>query len=101
LRRIRESQTEMTLETFKALVREQFNILLLDQQPALAAIPELMSGADAETRVASLNLIKEVLLARGEMSNEVSKRLGEISRLFGVETTAVEATPIRQVRKVS
>ncbi len=101
LRRIRETETDMTLEAFKALVREQFNILLLDQPAALAAIPELLGAVDAEMRLRAFNSIKQVMLARGELSNEESKRLAEIARLFAVETTAIEPARIRQVRKAS
>ena len=39
LRRIRKAHGDITLSDFKALVREQFNMLLIDQEAALAAIP--------------------------------------------------------------
>src|SRR5262249_11731230 len=44
LRRMRREDTEsrVTLADFKALVREQFFMLLLDQEGALAAIPRML-----------------------------------------------------------
>ena len=49
VRRIRKSHGDMPLAAFKALVREQFNILLIDTEAALAAIPSMLPP-DAETR---------------------------------------------------
>ncbi|MBV8838163.1 MAG: DUF3141 domain-containing protein, partial [Alphaproteobacteria bacterium] len=65
-RRIRASHGEMPLAQFKAMVREQFNILLIDQDAALAAIPAMLPE-DAETRNMALALIRQVLSARGEL----------------------------------
>src|SRR5262249_17063235 len=48
-RHIREAHSDMSVADFKALVREQFNILSIDQEAALAAIPSMLP-LDAETR---------------------------------------------------
>jgi hypothetical protein len=73
----------MPLSEFKTLVREQFFMLLIDQQAALAALPSLLP-ADAETRSESFNAIRQVMAACGEISPEDEKRLREIARLFGI-----------------
>ena len=73
----------MPLADFKALVREQFNILLIDQEAALAAIPSMIPP-DAETREKAYGLISQLMSARGELSAEDKKRMSEIARLFGV-----------------
>jgi len=100
VRRIRETHTDITLSDFKALVREQFNILLIDQEAALAAIPEMIVRADADTRNKAVSLIKEVLLASGELSVDTSRRLAEVARLFGVkEDESTQPIPIHEVRK--
>ena len=41
-RRLREEHGDMSLSDFKTLVREQFNMLLIDQEAALAAIPSML-----------------------------------------------------------
>src|SRR5580700_558845 len=84
LRRIRETHTDLTLSAFKALVREQFNMLLIDQAAALAAIPSMLPP-DADTRVKAFDLIRQVLAARGAFSAEENARLSEIARLFGID----------------
>jgi pimeloyl-ACP methyl ester carboxylesterase len=84
LRRIREKYTDLTLTKFKAIVREQFYMLLLDTEGALSAIPSMLP-AEPENRQKAFDLIKEVLSARGELSADDRERLQRIGRLFGKE----------------
>ncbi len=49
LRRIRQAESDISLSAFKAIVREQFYMLLIDEEHALAAIPSMLP-ADAGTR---------------------------------------------------
>jgi hypothetical protein len=97
VRRIRQTLHDFPLSTFKALVRDQFNILLVDEEAALAAIPSMLP-ADTETRRKAFGLIKQVLAARGKMSPQDNKRLGEIGRLFGL---AEESAPARSLTVVA
>jgi hypothetical protein len=83
VRRIRQAHGETPLSEFKALVREQFNMLLIDQKAALAGIPAMLPS-DAEARQKAFGLIRQVLAARGEMSPEDDQRLSEVARLFAV-----------------
>ena len=74
----------MPLAAFKALVRDQFNMLLVDQKAALAAIPSMLP-ADAKTRRKGLDLITRILSARGGTRPAAEKeRLHEIEQLFRV-----------------
>jgi hypothetical protein len=84
LRRIREKYTDLSLTKFKAIVREQFYMLLLDTEGALSAIPSMLPP-EPENRQKALDLIKEVLSARGELSADDRERLQRISRLLGKE----------------
>jgi hypothetical protein len=97
LARIREAHTDLSLSAFKTLVREQFNMLHIDQDAALAAIPSMLP-ADAETRAKAFDLIRQVLGASGALSAEDSARLAQVGRLFGVGDGGV-ATPFRQTRE--
>jgi len=83
VRRLRSRYGEMPLSEFKAMVRDQFAILLIDQQAALAAFPSLLP-VDAETRSKAFSLVRQVAAAWGETSAEDEKRLHEIGRLFGI-----------------
>jgi hypothetical protein len=84
IRRLRlkgEHAKQMTLEHFKALVREQYFMLLIDRQAAVAAIPGLLPE-DAETRAGLLKLLEEILTARGELTGEAAERFEEVRGLF-------------------
>jgi len=91
-RRIREANGELTLEEFKTLVREQFNMLVLDRDAALASI-RLMLPSDTNSRRVAFDLIRMVLAARGEMSGEDKTRLAEAARLFDLEEQGEAASP--------
>jgi pimeloyl-ACP methyl ester carboxylesterase len=98
-RRIRQAHGDIPLSDFKALVREQFNMLLIDQEGALRAIPAMLPS-DAEERRKAFDLIKQVLGARGEMSPEDEKRMSEVARLFDVDDKrSVDQIPYRRTRK--
>jgi hypothetical protein len=86
LRRARGSDggPRMTLAEFKAMVREQFFMLLLDRDAALAAIPKLLPKSE-EKRRAAFGVIREVLSASAKIYGETTKRLNEIGRLFGID----------------
>ncbi len=90
VRRIRQAHGDLSLAAFKALVREQFNILLIDSDAALAAIPSMLPP-DAEARRVAFGLIRTVLSARGEISGEAGKRLDEVARLFEPDSEAHSA----------
>jgi pimeloyl-ACP methyl ester carboxylesterase len=85
LRRLRQADesARITLEEFKMLVREQFFMLLLDRQAALAAIPKMLPD-NLDKRRKAFAAIQEVLSASAEISGEVAKRLKEVAGLFGL-----------------
>jgi pimeloyl-ACP methyl ester carboxylesterase len=98
-RRIREAYSDIPVAEFKARVREQFNILLIDQKAALEAIPSMLPS-DLESREKAYDLIHQVLRARGELSAEDNARMKEIAQLFGLEGGAAKGH-LREVGKKS
>jgi len=90
VRRIRRAQEDMPslpLSVFKTLVREQFYMLLIDQEACLAALPALVP-ADADTRRKMLALIREVLSARGPLSSEEEDRMRQVAQLLDLDDRA-------------
>jgi hypothetical protein len=86
--RRKDAGTRLTLAEFKMLVREQFFMLLLDQEGALAAIPKLLPD-NASERHAAFTAIREVLSASAAISGEVARRLKRIAELFGVDPNEI------------
>ncbi len=84
VRHIRRAHGDMPLPDFKALVREQFLLLLTDEEAALAAIPSMLPP-EADTRRKAFDLIKQVMSVRGELSAEDKERTVRVARLFGLE----------------
>jgi Protein of unknown function (DUF3141) len=91
VRRIRQAHSDVPFSEFKAIVREQFYMLLIDAEAALQAIPAMLPD-DAETRQKAFDLIMQVLGARGEYSAGDHERLARIAGLFGTDAQ-LAATP--------
>jgi len=103
VRRIRETESDVPLAAFKAMVREQFYMLSLDTEGALAAIPSMLPD-DSRSRRKAFDLIKQVLRARGSYSQQDRERLQQIGRLFGVDEPLLEddaAARQGKIRRVS
>ena len=86
LRNVRRNDPgpRLTLTEFKMLVRDQFFMLLLDREAALAAIPKLLPE-NATARHAAFAAIRDVLSASAAISGEVARRLKHVAALFGVD----------------
>ena len=91
LRRVRmnDSGQRLTLAQFKMLVREQFFMLLLDQDASLAAIPKLLPE-NADERRAAFEIIREILSSSAEISGEAAKRMKQVGEQFGVDARSIQ-----------
>ena len=84
VRRIRRTQNDIPLSAFKATVREQFYMLLIDTEAALAALPSMLPD-NSDTRQKAFDLICQVLTTRGESSAQDRERIQRVDRLFHVD----------------
>jgi pimeloyl-ACP methyl ester carboxylesterase len=84
LRRLRSRYEDIPLSEFKALVREQFFILLVDTDAALAALPSMLP-VDLDTRRKAFDLVKQIMTACGPLSSQDNERVQRIARAFGVD----------------
>ena len=73
---------------FKEIVKEQYLILLLDAERAIAALPKLLPDNRRQCEEA-LALVRRVLAARGALSGEGGRRLGRIEAMFAGPPPAV------------
>ena len=96
LRQIRAENAGLTLQAFKQTLREQYFILLLDREAALAAIPRMLSAGPAP-RARLQEALRRTVHAAGELSGERAKRLAQVEALFGASLPA--AAPRKAVPK--
>ncbi len=93
VRRIRRDQKDLPplpIAEFKALVRDQFSMLLIDPEAAIAALPGLLPE-DMDVRRKALALIRQVLAAPGGLSGEAEARMQRIARIFAPDEDAAPA----------
>ena len=88
---VEDDKPKPSLAEFKALVREQYYMLLIDEEATLSAIPDLLPP-DHEARQKALAALRRVLSAAGDMTGEAAQRLERIVGLFG-GGTAGKADP--------
>ena len=69
------------LARFKEIVKEQYLILLMDAERAIAALPKLLPGNRRQCDEA-LALVRRVLAARGALPEEGRRRLERIVAMF-------------------
>lgn len=73
-----------SMAQLKEVLRDQSLLMRLDPERAVAAIPELLP-ADLESRSRTLQAVKEIVTAPGQLSGEGKRRLKRIERLFNVK----------------
>jgi pimeloyl-ACP methyl ester carboxylesterase len=83
IRASRPAGKQMSLARFKELVREQYLLVCLDEARAINALPKLL-GTDANERKSALDVLHRLLAARGNLSDEASRRLSRIETLFAI-----------------
>jgi len=76
----------LAIEDFKRLVREQFLMLLIDEQAAIAALPALVP--DPAMRSELVALVREVLESVGPLSEQAASRLARIEGMLALPAAA-------------
>ena len=97
VRQMRQASSDherLSPAAFKALVREQYFILLIDEEAAIAAIPMLLPAGAAERR-AALDVVRKVMSAAGELAGETQQRFERIANLFEEQRPRVAAVQVR------
>lgn len=91
IRASRPVAKQMSLLQFREIVKEQFMLVSLDENRAINALPALL-GSNAKERKAALDILHQVLSARGDLPSEGSRRLTRVEAMFGVEPGRVAKT---------
>lgn len=92
IRRCRTEHSQsgaVPLDVFKRRVREQHFMLLLDEEAALAAVPDLLPD-DEEQRRSAFDILGTVVAASGELNKDARARLVRVAELFGLTEKAID-----------
>jgi pimeloyl-ACP methyl ester carboxylesterase len=88
LRRIRQERaSDITLDEFKKILREQYFMLLIDEGLAVANIPALLKGHEKEAPQC-LEDIRKVVTAGGPLGKNANNHLKEVEKIFAPEKPA-------------
>lgn len=93
LQHARRTYSNLSLAEFKRIVREQYFMLKIDTEAALAAIPVMLPD-DSEARATAFGIVRDVIAARGTPSETDRARLRRLEYLFGLGGTT--AKPARE-----
>lgn len=88
LRRALKGHPEITPDRFKAVVREQWARLVLDERAAVQALPRLLpAGVEARRTLFDQvsDLIRTLSTAVGELEGEAKRRRDEVQALFEMD----------------
>jgi hypothetical protein len=83
IRQLQPANRRLSLSEAKALFRDQYLLLRLDEKRAIAAIPRLLPD-DQEQRRFGWQAVQDVVTASDTLSDEGQRRLRRIGELFGI-----------------
>ena len=68
------------------MLNEQLQLVLLDEERAVAALPKMLRADESET-AAALGALRQVVGAGGALDPEGECRLARVEKLFGAKST--------------
>jgi len=86
IRETRKSNERLSLPQFREMLNEQLQLVLLDEERAIAALPELLQTDAAETS-AALDVLRQLVGAAGALNPEGERRFARVEKLFGAKPT--------------
>jgi pimeloyl-ACP methyl ester carboxylesterase len=86
IRESRKSNERLSLARFREMVNEQLQLVLLDEERAVAALPKLLQTDESET-AAALGALRQLAGAAGALDAEGERRLARVEKLFGAKPT--------------
>jgi len=82
IRDTRKANKRLTLSQFKEIVKEQFQLVLLDEERAIKALPKLLHPGEPESEVA-LDALRALLVAPGPLAKAERDRVAKVEKLLG------------------
>jgi pimeloyl-ACP methyl ester carboxylesterase len=86
----------MSVTLFKAILRDQYLMLQVDEEAAMRDLP-LLLPAEPEARAAALGIVRQVAGATGTLSGDGAARLERVAAMFGPQ--APKLAVVRKKKK--
>ncbi len=80
IRETRKSNERLSVPQFWEMLNEQLQLVLLDEERAIAALPILLRTEEAE-KAAALDMFRQLVGAAGALTPEGEKRLARVEGL--------------------
>ena len=87
IRSLRRKDSTLSLDAFKTMVRQQFLMLVIDEEAAVDALPGLLPPDQAE-RLEVLDMLRSVLAAAGPLDGESARRMERVTAIFAPPAAA-------------
>ena len=87
IRSLRRKDSTLSLDAFKTMVRQQFLMLVIDEEAAVDALPGLLQPDRAE-RLEVLDMLRGVLAAAGPLDGESARRMERVTAIFAPPAAA-------------
>ncbi len=86
IRESRKSNERLSLARFREMLNEQLQLVLLDEERAVVALPKLLETDESDT-AAALGALRKLVGAAGALDPEGERRLARVEKLFGAKPT--------------
>ena len=86
IRETRKSNERLGISRFREMLNEQLQLVLLDEERAIAALPKLLQ-ADEPDLTAALGALRQLVGAAGPLTPEGERRFARVEKLFGAKPT--------------
>jgi pimeloyl-ACP methyl ester carboxylesterase len=91
IRDSKKANERLTLAQFKDMLREQFQLLRMDEERAVKALPKLIHPGERDAD-AALDALRRLIAAPGPLSKESKARAARVENLVGVKLVETPAT---------
>jgi hypothetical protein len=87
IRNSKKANRRLTLAQFRDMLREQLQLVQLDEERAIKALPKLVRLGEPEAD-AALDILRELITAPGPLDKEGKSRAARVEKLLGVKLIA-------------
>jgi hypothetical protein len=84
LRDTRKSNERLSVPRFREMLNGQIQLMHLDEERAIAALPKLLQTDESETATA-LDALRQLAGTTGPLNAESERRLARVEKLFGAK----------------